>query len=70
MPSCHYVPRSKGGLGIEQNVVTLCMKCHHNYDNGLRKEEKEAIRRKIKAHLAQLYPNWSNYTLTYKKGCK
>ena len=24
MPNAHYIPRSKGGLGIEQNIVTLC----------------------------------------------
>lgn len=68
MPSCHYIPRSKGGLGIEENIVTLCMRCHHNYDNGLHKEEKEAIRRKIEAHLSRLYPNWSIDMLKYKKG--
>ena len=24
MPNAHYIPRSKGGLGIEENIITLC----------------------------------------------
>lgn len=33
MPNSHYIPRSKGGLGIEQNIFTACTnltenKCH------------------------------------------
>lgn len=39
VPNAHFIRRSAGGLGIEQNIVTLCPICHHNYDNGnLRKE--------------------------------
>ncbi len=67
MPNAHYISRAHGGLGIEQNVVTLCQDCHHNYDNGKSKQVKEAIRAKIKAHLRRFYPDWDNYTLTYKK---
>lgn len=67
MPNAHYIARSHGGLGIEQNVVTLCLNCHHNFDNGKDKDLKEAIRAKIKAHLGSKYDNWDNYTLTYKK---
>ena len=25
--NAHYIPRSHGGLGIEQNIVTLCLAC-------------------------------------------
>ena len=32
LPEAHYIPRSKGGLGIEQNIVTLCRECHRRYD--------------------------------------
>jgi len=28
----HYIPRSKGGKGIAQNLVRLCFKCHFDYD--------------------------------------
>ena len=32
LPNAHYIPRSKGGLGIEQNIVTLCPDCHYRLD--------------------------------------
>lgn len=33
-PNAHYLSRARGGLGIEQNIVTLCPDCHFEYDNG------------------------------------
>ena len=33
-PNSHYISRAKGGLGIEQNIVTMCIHCHNAYDNG------------------------------------
>lgn len=68
MPNAHYISRAHGGLGIEQNVVTLCQDCHHNFDNGKNKQVKEAIKHKIETHLRTYYEDWDNYTLTYKKG--
>ena len=68
MPNAHYIARSHGGLGIEENIVTLCMKCHNNYDNGKNLQLKQAIKHKIEAPLATKYENWYNLSLTYKKG--
>ena len=68
MPNAHYLSRAHSGLGIEENIVTLCMKCHHNYDNGKDKCVKQAIKGKIEAHLKRFYPNWSIDMLKYKKG--
>lgn len=31
-PNGHYISRANSGLGIEQNVVTLCKKCHFKLD--------------------------------------
>lgn len=67
MPNAHYISRGKGGLGIEQNVVTLCLNCHHNYDNGKSKETSQTIKHKIEKHLQKHYPNWSPEDLKYKK---
>lgn len=72
MPNAHYISRSKGGLGIEQNVVTLCTeltinKCHRKYDFGTRKE-REKIKDKIKNYLQSKYGNWNEEELVYKKG--
>lgn len=71
MPNAHYLPRSKGGLGIEQNIVTLCTeltqnKCHRKYDFGT-KEERKMIREKIKKYLQSKYENWNEEDLIYKK---
>lgn len=71
MPNAHYISRAKGGLGIEENIVTLCTnmtenKCHERYDNGT-KEEQEEIRKKIKRYLMNQYPNWDESQLVYRK---
>lgn len=64
MPNAHYISRAKGGLGIEQNVVTLCMKCHHDYDNGFKREENKKL---IKEYLQSKYEDWNEISLIYKK---
>lgn len=64
MPNAHYISRAKGGLGIPQNVVSLCITCHHDYDNGLKREENG---KKIKKYLKSKYLNWNEENLIYKK---
>ena len=71
MPNAHYISRAKGGLGIEENIVTLCTemtlnKCHRKYDFGT-KEEREKIGSKIKKYLQSKYDNWDEEKLIYKK---
>lgn len=67
MPNAHFISRARGGLGIEQNVVTLCFECHNAYDFGSRKD-KETIRYMIKEHLVGHYPDLNEKDLIYKKG--
>lgn len=71
MPNAHYIPRSKGGLGIEENIVTLCTeltpnKCHRRYDFGT-KEERELLGKKIRNYLKSQYENWDEKDLYYDK---
>lgn len=71
MPNAHYISRAKGGLGIEENVVTLCTgltenRCHDRYDNGTR-EEHEEIGRRIREYLMSKYPDWDESKLIYTK---
>lgn len=71
MPNAHYISRAKGGLGIEENIVTLCTnftinKCHYKYDNGT-EEEHERIGNKIEQYLQSKYPDWNKDDLFYKK---
>ena len=64
MPSCHYISRSKSGLGIEQNIVTLCQRCHYDYDQTTK---RPIIRQHIRYYLSSLYDGWNEENLVYKK---
>lgn len=71
MPNAHYISRAKGGLGIEENIVTLCTeltsnKCHRKYDFGTL-EEQQKIKKIIKDYLNSKYENWNEEKLIYKK---
>lgn len=61
---CHYISRSQGGLGVEENIVTLCPRCHMRYDQGT---EREQIRAFLRKYLQEHYPHWDESKLTYKK---
>ena len=64
MPNSHFIRRSQGGLGIEENIVTMCFNCHREYDQGEGRREIEAYTEK---YLKSLYPNWNRENLVYKK---
>lgn len=71
MPNAHFIPRSRGGLGVPENIVTLCTnltenKCHFKFDFGS-KEEREEIGAKIERYLRSKYPDWNPEDLVYKK---
>lgn len=66
MPNAHYIPRSKGGLGIEENVVTLCFECHYMYDFGS-KAQRKGLGYQIKGYLMSQYPEWDEDKLIYRK---
>ena len=64
MPNSHFIRRSQGGLGIEENIVTMCQRCHREYDQG---EGRRAIEAQTEAYLRSKYPNWAKENLIYKK---
>ena len=64
LPNAHYISRAHGGLGIEQNIVTLCPICHHLYDNGKYRKE---IGKVIEAYLQLHYADWNEKDLVYDK---
>ena len=63
-PCAHFVGRAHGGLGIEQNIVTLCRACHALYDNS---EQRHEIRLRLLTYLKSKYPDWNEDLLYYKK---
>ena len=63
-PNAHYIPRSRSGLGIEENILTLCWPCHLKYDQSTdRAKMGEYFRR----YLESKYPDWDESKLYYKK---
>ena len=62
----HYIPRSQGGLGIEQNGALGCKYHHHMFDHGSsgRREEMQGI---FRQYLQNHYPDWDESKLTYDK---
>lgn len=64
MPNAHFISRAKGGLGIEQNIVTLCLKCHMDYDQTT---QRPIYKEYIRNYLKSKYPDWSEDDLLYKK---
>ena len=62
-PEAHYLPRAQGGLGIEENILTLCRRCHRAYDGEKRKELRPALREYLREH----YPEWDESGLVYQK---
>jgi 5-methylcytosine-specific restriction endonuclease McrA len=65
-PNAHYIPRSHGGLGVAENVLTLCWGCHMEYDQTSNREQMRAF---FKDYLKSKYPDWDETKLIYKKEC-
>lgn len=63
-PNAHYIARSQNGLGIEQNVLTLCNDCHYRYDNTA---DRKQMREFFKRYLQSKYEDWKEDDLVYKK---
>lgn len=66
MPNSHVIPRSKGGLGIEQNIVTHCIECHRKMDQGI-KNERDAVKQHAIGYIKRIYPGWTEEKVIYKK---
>ena len=64
LQAAHYIGRAQGGLGIEENLVILCAKCHADYDNGYKRKEYGEF---IRAYLTNRYPGWDEEELRYNK---
>ena len=62
--NAHYIPRGQGGLGIEENILTLDWECHMKYDHTDERGEMKAF---FREYLMSKYPDWSEEDLVYKK---
>ena len=67
---CHYIPRSRSGLGIEENIVGLTQEEHMIFDlnePGDHLAVQQAMRKKARDHLKSFYPGWNEDDLKYRK---
>ena len=63
--NAHFIPRSAGGLGIEENIFTACENCHREQDNG---KNTKIYDKKVENYLKSIYgTNWSKKNLVYRK---
>ena len=60
----HFINRSQGGLGIPENLLTVCRYCHGQMDNG---QATKLYRAKAEEYLKSKYPTWEQSQLTYNK---
>ena len=64
-PNAHFIKRSQGGLGIPENVVTLCPDCHYQEDFGKNsKWYEEQIENYLKSYYGE---KWCKEKLIYNK---
>jgi len=66
LPEAHFIPRSKGGLGIEENILTLCRTCHRRFDQGTARE-RDYMRSYFRNYLKEHYPDWDESKLIYRR---
>ena len=64
MTNAHVIPRSHGGLGVEENIVTACIICHYEMDQTIRRQQYLDAAKK---YLKEIYTDWDPEKLIYKK---
>lgn len=64
LANSHYIKRGQLGLGIEQNIMTNCERCHNLFEESSQREQMKKI---AKEYFLILYPDWDEDKLVYKK---
>lgn len=64
LANSHYIKRGQLGLGIEQNIMTNCQRCHDLFEESSKREQMKKI---AKEYFLSLYPDWNEKDLVYKK---
>lgn len=62
----HYIPRSKNGMGIEENAALGCQTHHDMLDNGYQGRRSEMLEL-FAGYLSDMYPDWNEDDLVYSK---
>lgn len=61
-----FLPRSRGGLGKKENLITLCQRHHRMLDSG-KAEEQEAVRIFVDTYMKNKYGKIDLNKLKYDK---
>ena len=64
LPEAHVISRAHGGMGSEQNIVTVCRNCHERMDNGIM---RSAYQRAAVEYLQNIYPEWRKEDVIFDK---
>lgn len=62
----HYIPRSKGGLGIPENAAVGCRYHHNMLDNG-HDGHREEMLQMFQGYLRSKHKGWNEEKLIYNK---
>ena len=60
----HFISRAQGGIGSEENIITVCRGCHDRMDNS---QARPLMLKIAEAYLREHYPEWDKENLIYKK---
>ena len=63
--NAHFISRAQGGLGVVENGLTLCPRCHHDYDQTTKRAE---LREYLREYLESKHFDWDEENLYYEKG--
>lgn len=63
-PHCHFIRRSQGGLGIEENIWTGCLHCHEAFDS---EATDGPLHEEMRDYFKTIYPDWDESSLVYRK---
>lgn len=64
LPEAHYIARSQGGLGKEENIVTLCRPCHNKLDQT---SDRQILLTRVREHLDLWYPTFDHNDRFYRR---
>lgn len=62
--NAHFIGRAQGGLGVEENILTLCPDCHRIYDQT---PARETMRPIFRRYLRERYQDLDEKRLVYQK---
>jgi 5-methylcytosine-specific restriction endonuclease McrA len=60
----HFISRAHGGLGVEENLLTVCRPCHDLLDNS---QARNVMLKIAEAYLRERYSGWDKEKLIYDK---